>query len=556
MSAAAAAVSSGEAGREGAGGWAVRWPGLGLCLPAGALAGLAHPPWSLLPGLLGFAAGLALLVRRAPGRPLRSGFARGWLLGAGYLGVCTSWIGEPFLIDAAAHGWQAPFALTLTPGLIALLWGLGGWGFARLAPQGLFARVLAFASLFAGCEWLRGHVLTGFPWDLPGEAWRAGSAPSQAAAFVGAYGLSWITLALASAPAALLGRESVRRRALPCAAAAAGLLVLYGAGGVRLAAHPMAREATGPRVRIVQPDLPEPAAVDEALVERTVNRYVELTGAPGPRPDIVVWPEGAVPAAFESWLAPGSPMGRAVSRALAPGQVLLTGGVRMEPRPDGGWTAFNSLLALRADGGALRALALYDKHHLVPFGEYMPFAALLEPLGLRKLVSNPDDFEAGPKPRPLALPALGAWGRLQPLICYEALFPSIAEGAPRAAWLVNISDDAWFGRRQGPWQHLNLASYRAIEEGLPMVRSTPTGVSALVDPLGRVVRVGGAPLSLAPSRAGVIDGRLPTPLAPTLFTRWRDAAFWVMVVVGLAPSLNERRRFRGWKASAYISESQ
>ncbi len=522
-----------------------RWPGLVLCAAAGAAAGLAHPPYGFPPGLLGFAAAVLLLDRADARRPLRSGFARGWAVGFGYLAVCTSWIGEPFFVDAAAHAWQAPFALLLTPGLIALLWGLAGLAHRVLAPAGA-GRVFVFASVVAVAEWLRGHVLTGFPWDLPGEAWRAGSAPSQAAALVGSYGLSWLTLAAAASPAALLGPGGRRAK---LAAASGGLAILgglYGYGEARLHAHPPAPAGQGVRLRLVQPDLPEPATVDEALVRSTLARYLALTRAPpasgAPPPRLVVWPEGAIPGvALDTLLAPGSTSSDLLVRALAPGQVLMMGGVRVEPAADR-VRYYNTLVALKRTGDDLRVAAFYDKHHLVPFGEYLPLQGLLTPLGLRKLISNPDDFDAGPPPRPIRLP-LGdlAAASVQPLICYEALFPAIAEGAPRAAWLVNISDDAWFGRHNGPWQHLNLASYRAIEEGLPLVRATPTGVSAVVDAYGRVTRdAAGRPNLLPPGRAGVVDAALPPPAPPTPYGRWRDLPFWCLTLCGLAFAAGSR----------------
>ncbi|MBE7218088.1 MAG: apolipoprotein N-acyltransferase [Caulobacteraceae bacterium] len=523
--------------REGA---LLRWGERALCFVSGAAAGFAHPPYGVLPALLGFALALWLLERRDTARPLRSGFLRGWLIGAGYLAVCTSWIGEPFFIDPSRI-WQAPFAMALTPGLIGLLWGAAGWMYAVVAPRGPWARVLTFASFFAAWEWLRGHMLTGFPWDLPGEAWRAGSAPSQAAAFVGAYGLGWITLAIAAAPATLAWRARPMARFGPPVLAAAAVAALYVGGAARLAAHPAAT-ATGPSVRIVQPDLPEPPTVDDALVEATLRRYIALSRAPGPTPQVVIWPEGAIPSAFNSYLADDSPMRAELEAALAPNQLLLLGGYRVEPDP-AGWRYFNTLLALVRGPAGLARVATYDKHHLVPFGEYLPLSPVLTPLGLSQVVSVGQGFTAGPKPRPVTLPLAEPWARVQPLICYEALFPSLAEDAARAGWIVNISDDAWFGRHQGPWQHLNLASYRAIEEGLPMVRATPTGVSAVIDALGRTVRApDGALQRLAPSRAGVIDARLPAPLAPTPFTRWRDVPFWVMVTLGLAVGAASRMR--------------
>ena len=259
---------------------------------------------------------------------------------------------------------------------------------------------------------------------------------------------------------------------------------------------------------------------------------------------MVVWPEGAIPASLNDYLDPRTRTYAHVLSALAPGQVLVLGGYRVEPRGDGGWRYFNTLLALSRGPGGLAVRAVYDKHHLVPFGEYLPLAGVLTPLGLSQVVSVGEGFDAGPPPRPIDIPlADRAFDRVQPLICYEALFPSIAEGGARAAWIVNISDDAWFGRHQGPWQHLNMSAYRAIEEGVPIVRGTPTGVSAMIDPLGRTLRgPDGARLRLAPSRAGVLDARLPAALAPTPFTRWRDGPFWLLVLAGLLPAAISRFR--------------
>lgn len=529
-----------------------RRPGLLLCALAGAAAGFAHPPFGFVPGLLGFAAVVLLLDRADAARPWRSSFTRGWAAGFGYLAVSTSWIGEPFFVDAAAHAWQAPFALVLLPGLLALLWGLAGLAHRALARAGP-GRVFVFASVVGVAEWLRGHLLTGFPWDLPGEVWRAGSAPSQAAALVGSYGLGWLTVAAAAAPAALLGPGRAPAKVAAALAGPAILAGLYGYGQARLRAHPPAPPGAGVRLRLVQPDLPEPATVDEALVRSTLARYLRLTAAaPAPGaspPQVVVWPEGAVPAvALDTLLAPGSVTRDMLAAALAPGQVLLMGGVRVEPAADR-VRYYNTLAALQVESDDVRVAAVYDKHHLVPFGEYLPLQGLLAPLGLRKLISNPDDFDAGPPPRPIRLP-LGEAGAalVQPLICYEALFPAIAEHAPRAAWLLNISDDAWFGRHNGPWQHLNLASHRAIEEGLPLVRATPTGVSAVVDAYGRVTRgPGGRPNLLPPNRAGVVDATLPPPAPPTPYARWRDTVFWLLTLGGLAFAAGSRKlgRSRG-----------
>ncbi len=532
-------------------------------------AALAHPPFGLLPGVFGYALVLAALDLPTP--TVRRGwpaFARGWAAGAGYLLVSTMWIVEPFMIDAQAHAWQAPLAVFAVAGGIGAFWGAAGWLYARLTPApgpggdprraGLAAaaRIAAFAAAFGLAEWLRGHVLTGFPWDLPGETWRAGSPLSQGAALFGAYGLTLATLAFGAAPAVLAMRGEPGKRMGVALAALASLAAAGGWGAWRLA-HAPTPIPGAVRLRVVQPDLPEPTGWSPALVQTALDLYTGLSRAPaadGRRPDVALWPEGAIPDAFEAWLQPGSAQAAQVAAAFSPGQQLLTGGYRGQSPDRAGGPAlyFNSLLALRREPAGLVVEGTYDKHHLVPFGEYLPAPWLFGALGLRRFVSVPTDFTPGPPPHSLETPLPGGGIlRFQPLICYEALFPGIAEhslsaraGGRRPSLLVNVSDDAWFGRFSGPWQHLNIASYRAIEEGLPMVRATPTGVSAIIDAMGRpVAAAGGGPALLAPGRKGVVDADLPPALRSTPYARWRDLPFWAaeLALASLALTLRRAR---------------
>ncbi len=489
-----------------------------MALIAGAAAALAHPPFGFLPGLLGYAL-LLWLTDRSAG--LKQAFFRGWLAGAAYFAIGTWWVAEAFYVDIR-QAWMAPFATVFMAGGLALFWGAAAALYRRIAPKDV-TRVLIFAGVLAGFEWLRGHVLTGFPWDLPGETWRAGSAVSQFAAVVGAYGLSWITLAAAGSAAVV--REG--RRGLSAAAIAVLTLAgLYGYGALRLA-H--AAEGGGPLVRIVQPDIPQASKYDPQALQAIVGKYVRLTRTPAKETaGIVIWPEGAIPVAVNDYLAPGSWTLEAIAGSLRPGQTLLVGGYRVEG-PIGDERYYNSLIALRRTREGLVPTGLYDKHRLVPFGEYMPLDSLVSRFGIKQMVHVGEGFTAAPPPMPMAPAAIPP---LQPLICYESLFPgftrtgAVASGvAPE--WIVNVSNDAWFGRTTGPLQHLNLASYRAIEEGVPMARATPTGVSAMVDAYGRVVP--GKRLGLG--EAGVIDARLPPPSPVTLYRRWGDWPFLLMLGV-------------------------
>jgi apolipoprotein N-acyltransferase len=522
-----------------------------LAIVAGLGPALAFPPFGILPGLFGLALLLALFERAEPAHPLRSAFWRGWLAGTAYFVVSTWWVYQAFEVDAADQGWMAPIAVALLASGLGLFWGAVGVAYRAIAPRGL-ARVLVFAGVFVGFEWLRGHLLTGFPWDLVGEAWAAGSPPSQVAALVGAYGLSWITVAVVATPALLLDAAARLRGLAACAVAALALAGLYGFGAVRLA-HPASVDPNAVLVRIVQANLPEIDHYDAATYAATVHALLSLSDQPTrQRPDIVVWPERAIPGEFDSYLAPGTWTRAAITAALAPGQILLTGGYRSAVAPPGvyapqGLVYFNSLLALRHDPEGLNPLALYDKYRLVPFGEYMPLARYLAPLHVEDLVHIGDGFSHGPRPRAIDLDGAPP---VQPLICYEALYPgftragAIASGL-RPAWIVNVSDDAWFGGTYGPLQHLNLASYRAIEEGLPIVRATPTGVSAIIDSYGRSP----AARRLGQGRAGVIDARLPPALPPTVFDRLGDGPFGLMLLLSLVAALLSAARSPGWVAA-------
>jgi apolipoprotein N-acyltransferase len=511
--------------------WTRGWAGRGVALLAGLAAGFAHPPFGFLPGLLGYALLLAVIDAEEP-RPLRAAFFRGWLGGVGYFAVGTCWITEPFMVNAAVQGWMAPFALVLLAGGLALFWGAAALLYRALRVRGAVG-VLVFAGCLSGFEWLRGHVLTGFPWDLPGETWRAGSAPSQAAALVGAYGLSWITVAIAAAPAVLAGPAGRRSKAVALALAGLALAGLYGFGLARLSSS-ATPTAAAPVVRVVQANIDQKDKWRAENLGSIFQTYLDLSTRPaGAPPAIVIWPEGALPAVIDELIAPGSPYAFRLRNAVAPGQTLLMGANRAERSADGETRYFNSLVAFRRETEGLRVTGVYDKHHLVPFGEYMPAASFAAKVGFRSLVHMPDDFSAGPVSRPLA-----PWGApaVQVLICYEALFPGVThEGAARAglrpAWILNVSNDAWFGQGSGPLQHLNIASYRAIEEGLPIVRATPTGVSAVIDAYGRISP--GARLGLG--AFGVIDAPLPPSLRPTLYSRIGDLGLGCLLLLsGLA----------------------
>ena len=520
---------------------------IGLALLAGVGAAIAHPPFGVLPGLLGYPL-LMLLAERS--EKVRGAFWMGWLGGFAYFFVSCWWVAEAFQVDPS-QAWMAPFAASLLPAGLGLFWGVALALYRRFAPAGV-VRFLVFAALFAQLEWLRGHVLTGFPWNPAGASWAAGSAGSQFASLVGVYGLGFVTVAAVAGFAPLIGAGPRKHRLCAALLGVVTLVALVGGGMIRL--HGAKLQFTDTLVRIVQADVAQESKWTPEAYQGIVDRYVRLTaqrpGAPigaqtsARLPDVVIWPEGALPASANDVFGPGSPDAAAIAGALQPGQTLLMGLARGEPgaSPGAPDRYFNSLFALNDEGevAGLRITAVYDKYRLVPFGEYLPLGGLMSALGIRSLVHMPSDFSAGPRPSPIDLPNAP---RVQPLICYESLYPGFTPGgSDRPSWIANVSNDAWFGRTSGPLQHLNLASYRAIETGLPVVRATPTGVSAMIDPWGRLV----PGKRLDPGQSGVIDALLPRPAAATFYGRWGDLPFWIGVLASLlfmAPWARLRSQF-------------
>lgn len=512
------------------------WPALALALIAGALAAFAFPPFGFWPGLFGYGLLLWLVDRGPAERPVRSAFWRGWLAGAAFFAISCWWVYNAFQVDAPDQGWMGAPAVVLLAAGIGVFWGGACALYRKIAPAHA-GRVFVFAAVFGLFEWLRGHVLTGFPWNLPGETFRAGSSMSQAAAVVGAYGLTTLTIFIYAAFAPLFSPGERKRRA---GMAALGLIAMGGLwifGAARLSGA--SQRTTDTAVRVVQPDVPQTEKWTPAAFRDIVQRYVNLTARPGPRlPDIVIWPEGALPDDVADILSPNSQfpwVAPAIAQALAPGETLFLGAYRSQPGPHGTVKYFNSLIGLQRSGEGLKIVSDYDKYRLVPFGEYLPFDGLMDKLGVKALTHVGDSFSPGPRPAPEKIPGMP---EVQPLICYEGLYPSLAlDGPARPGWILNVSNDAWFGPTSGPVQHLNLASYRAIEGGAPMVRDTPTGVSAVIDAYGRP-RPGA---ELGERESGVIDTLLPAAAPPTLYSRIGDLGFWLLTLAGLCAAVPWRR---------------
>ncbi|MBS0124571.1 apolipoprotein N-acyltransferase [Thetidibacter halocola] len=473
---------------------------------------LGVPPLDLWPLALAGLVGAFLLFALSPPGTRAS---TGWMVGIGYFGAGLNWIVEPFMVDAPLTGWMAPFALVGMAAGLALFWALAFW-LAGRARHGLAALAVAWAAV----ELVRAYVLTGFPWGLVGYLWLESPA-IQWVSVIGPHGLTLATLVLAACLAGALRMASLRQAGL-----ATALLALLLGGGWALT-PPMQDLSGRPVVRLVQPNAPQREKWDPAMVPVFFERQVAATeAAPGPLgpPALVVWPETAVPVLLHR----AADALAVVSDVAGDTPVIL--GIQ---RGEGG-LYYNSL-ALIDGTGALAAV--YDKHHLVPFGEYMPAPALWRRIEIGGLAARAEGgYSPGPGPRLLDL---GPLGRALPLICYEAVFPQDVNAAPaRPDWLLQLTNDAWFGSWSGPYQHLAQARIRAIEQGLPLLRAANTGVSAVIDGAGRVLD------ALPLNTAGHLDVPLPAPARETIYAYSGDLLALLALIAAAIPLVLAPRRER------------
>jgi apolipoprotein N-acyltransferase len=447
----------------------------------------------------------------------------GWCFGFGYFVAGLYWIGYAFLVDVKTFGWLLPVAVSGLPAYLAIYTGLG-LAAARLVWTRGPERILALAIMMTIAEWLRGHLLSGFPWNTFGYALTEPLALAQSVSLTGIWGLTFIAVAVFASPAALADDHVDTPH--PFRPLLIALLVLAGLtayGAARLAIHPT-EYVSGVRLRIMQPNLQQDVKFNYAAKDAVVARYLALSDrATGPRSNGVrdfthlIWPESA----FPFFLTREPDVLAKISAMLKPGTELITGAVRAAPTASGP-RAYNSVYVIDPDG-SIRGI--YDKVHLVPFGEYLPLGFLLKKLGLQNLTKEVGGFLSGNRRRAMDVPGAP---KMLPLICYEAIFPGAAVPAgERPGWLVNVTNDGWFGVSSGPYQHFQQARMLAIAEGLPLVRAANTGISGIIDPVGRVVNA--LPLGVE----GVLDSSLPKPVAPTLFMVLGNAPLIILLAMGL-----------------------
>lgn len=479
-----------------------QWRMLGIAFILGLGIALGQSPISIsylaLLSLVGLFAILSL------GRTARDAFFIGWAAGIGQFLLNLFWIVEPFFVEPERHAWMAPFVLLILPAFLGVFWALAFWGAARLAEG--WRKVFLAAIFLAIAETSRAFVFTGFPWALIGYIW-IDTPFMQAAAVVGPHGLTLGTVLVAAAGAVWIGRA---RRWLIAPGIAVMLMGLVGLWGVQR--QNTLAPVTGPQatLRVVQPNAEQSLKWDPGKAQEFLGILLENTAAApdGPPPDLIIWPETSFP-----YLLNGSEaLLRDIDRA-AGGRPVAFGTARIS-----GDLYFNSLV-VTAPGGAI--YQVYDKYHLVPFGEYVPFGNILGQFGIRGMAVNEGGgFAAGAKPQVIDL---GPLGKVQPLICYEAIFPQHLHLDERADWVLQITNDAWFGETTGPYQHLAQARMRAVEQGLPVVRSANTGVSAVIDAYGGVVN------KLELGKRGFIDAALPSSLPLTPYAKTGDLPLLILL---------------------------
>ena len=487
------------------------WMRFGAAVLAGVVAAFGQAPYDL-PLVLLAALAAVLLIYRAAATP-RQAAAIGWGFGFGYFLHGWSWLVSPFMVDPERYAWMAPFAVAGLTGGLALYWALAFFVSRRLSAQ-----VWPLIFVLPAAEMLRGYLFTGFPWGMFSQS-LVNHWPGQGLALVGPYGMTLAFVALAVAVVQRARGTLLRQGAVWGARVlgVAALTVPFWGGDPPVTDH---------MIRMVQPNAAQKDKWDPVKIPEFFDRQLALTAAPPAQgdaaPDLILWSETAI--AWPLDLAHGALT--YISEAAAGTPVVLG----VQRRDDMAY--YNSAVLLGPDAEVVQT---YDKHHLVPFGEYIPFGDLLGRIGLRGMAAQfGSGFSSGPG---ADLMDLGPLGQALPLICYEAVFARDVNAAPaRPAFLMQLTNDAWFGKGQGPLQHLAQARMRAIEQGLPMARVANTGVSAMIDPWGRITK------SLALNEAGFLDAPLPAPRPATPYSRWGEWPFFFITLAGFALVILRRRR--------------
>lgn len=484
----------------------------------GVLTATALAPYYFLPGILLGLSGLVFLIdsTREAQNPKRAAFLTGWAFGFGYFLFSMYWLAFAFLVQADQFAWMIPIAVPAFTGFLGLFFAGATWA-ASFVWQGHWPRLLYLTVAIALFEFARGHVLTGLPWNLIGQSFAGTAILAQLAAYVGPYGLSVIVTLLGMMLAASVRVPERQFFPWPLVGFVGGMAVILLIGAIRLS--PTIEMRDDIKVAIAQPNIPQRDKIDPQKSLEHFRRTVRITNEALPQlgTAYAVWPENTYPFLAQAPDAPGY-----FGDALPPQAILISGTIRSYEQDDQTHYGNTAVVFGQNVGPEKPVAAIYDKHHLVPFGEYLPLKGVLKALGLSQLNPMGDGFTPGPGPRTIKVGPTS----FAPLICFEDVFPrQLYPRDNRPDWLVTVTNDAWFGDGAGPRQHVDIARLRTIESGLPMARSANTGISAMIDPKGRVLD------SIPLYEAGVILAALPAPVARPLYDRLGEVGFFLLIAI-------------------------
>ena len=463
---------------------------------------------------------------------LRKVLTVGWCFGFGYFLNGFWWASLSFFVEPEIFGWMAPLAIIFATAFFALFWALATLVAGYVWRPG-WRRILVFTVAMSAAEYLRAKILPGFPWNGPGHAFLEFWVLAQSAAVVGLYGLNFLAFFVFSAPAALLDKfNSVRSSGIRLNVVAVfvlALMTLFGFHQVRFAESGL---DTGVKMRIVQPNIPQQDKWAYENRGEIIHKLVEMSGSNlDPETSVVIWPESAFP--FLMTQEKGDEI--EFTKNIAGRSYLIAGAVRRQ-KQEVDPNYFNSVYVIDPDG-VVRDI--YDKVTLMPFGEYLPLTSTLSYFGLENLARSFGGLSSGVTRRSLSIPNVP---KSSPLICFEIIFPnSVLTEEGNAQWIVNITNDAWFGNSPGPYQHFAQSRLRAIEEGIPVVRSANTGISGIIDAFGRVVK------RLEVGETGSIDGILPSSNSTSQFAWIRRYAHILLALVAICIVVTGRRTLNSGK---------
>lgn len=473
------------------------WKIAGLSFILGVLLAATFAPLHLVFFLPLCFSGLLILLGTATTK--WQAFFIGWWFGWGQFIAGLYWVGVAFTIDANAHAALIPLPVLGLPAFLAIFTGLVTLATYLVNVQKLY-RIAIFTGFWVVFEYGRGLIFTGFPWNLAGYSWGNILPMLQWTAFIGIYGLTLLTVLMSSLPAIMVEKDtSLVKRITTVLVGAVVFISMMGVGYWRMA-HPPLSNLPDSRIRIVQPNIAQADKWRPNLKFSHVRKLAELSTQKTEKlPKYLIWPETAIP----FFLTTNDKLKFYLQRIVPQGGALITGAPRKDPNQRQYW---NSVQALSSEG---QITAIYDKRHLVPYGEYLPLRDFFEKSGIASLIPVLDQMSDFSTPDPSAsstitIPGLGP---ARVLICYEVAFPWEVRGEESFDWILNVTNDGWFGDTSGPYQHLIVSKVRGIEQGVSIIRAANTGISAIINAYGETVSF------LPLNRQGIIEGEIPSPLS-------------------------------------------